>query len=217
MLVNSNCRRNKCPMGLLHLLLTLLLALIVFARGEVEGAEGAVGDPVQAGGTGRELQSDGEAGSEGDNHDALHTDWEYKFIVTEELPFGCGGECREDVLECQITAGEVLVVDCPERAFIYNTAEFVATGNRGITNYGREDGRIYGVHQLVDPANAGWLTYVDPDQGEVVGLQPLDSGSTSSGSTVGSIRMLQFDIAGVRDALVYRESALRYYEVLVVR
>jgi len=208
-------------MGLPHLLLTLLLALIVFARGEVEGAGRAAGDPVQAGGTGRELQSGGDgddAATEEVPVDTLDTDWEYTFIVTEELPFSCPGDCDEDVLACQITAGEVLVVDCPEQAFIYNTAEFVATGNRGIANYGPEAGYgVLGVHHLVDPEAHGFLTYVDPVQREVVGLNALDwHSSTNAGATVGSFSILLFDIADVTDAVIYRESALKYFEVLVV-
>ena len=41
--------------------------------------------------------------------------------------------------DCQLQAGNgVIVINCPERHFIHNAAEFLRTGNRGIVDFGAD-------------------------------------------------------------------------------
>lgn len=39
----------------------------------------------------------------------------------------------------------VMVINCPERYFVYNTDLFVKTGNKGTRDFG-SNGRLVGVH-----------------------------------------------------------------------
>ena len=64
--------------------------------------------------------------------------------LTDSLPFS-----STESKDCKITVGKVFVMNCPDKSFMFNTKNFIASNNRGTQNYGTSY-RLNGVHKRVE-------------------------------------------------------------------
>lgn len=89
---------------------------------------------------------------------------QYVRVITENLPF-VGEESRD----CKITATNILVIECPDTAFVYNAELFKVTGNRGVDDYS-DDYDFAGVHPVVGRETTGDISFVDRSENMVLDL-----------------------------------------------
>lgn len=62
--------------------------------------------------------------------------------------------------------GNIFVVRCPERNFVYKTADFISTGNEGIADYGTNE-YISIVSPMVEREDTGKIAIVKKDNKQV--------------------------------------------------
>jgi hypothetical protein len=65
----------------------------------------------------------------------------------------------------------LMVINCPKRHFIYNAAEFIRSGNRGLTDFGA-DHRLASVQNSIGEET---VTIVDEDLRLITAVGPRDS------------------------------------------
>ena len=78
--------------------------------------------------------------------------------MTENLPFSSG-----ESKDCEMVVGTTLVLNCPQKSFIFNTNNFIKSLNKGTKNYGT-DYKLYGVHRRIEKVEQGLVVYSDPQE-----------------------------------------------------
>lgn len=64
--------------------------------------------------------------------------------MTDNLPF-----LSTESKDCKVTVGKVLVLNCPDKSFMFNTKNFINSLNKGTKNHGT-DYQVKGVHRRVE-------------------------------------------------------------------
>lgn len=69
----------------------------------------------------------------------------------------------------------IIIINCPQRSFIYNEQNFIKSGNKGNTNHGQLSS-LDGVNKAIDTKNEGLLSYVNNNEGKIYRVQTVDFG-----------------------------------------
>ena len=100
--------------------------------------------------------------------------------------------------DCTITATSVLVINCPERNFIYKTESFAVNNNKGVDNFGT-DTQLQAVKKVVEKYYHGKIAVLDSQAKEITALFPQTAIFLFNLPDIGRAKLLNYDLDSGRE------------------